>query len=144
MNFRFLVSSLAVGVASLLNGFVVHAVLLGGDYARLPALFRSEAEAGKYFPFMLLAHLSVGFGVTWLYRRQPAPTVLGPGVAFGLGVAVALAIPMYLFYYAVQPMPGTLVAKQVVFNAAGAMLLGLLTAWLNRTRNPNPVHPSRR
>ena len=45
---------------------------------------------------------------------------------------VAMTVPMYLFYYAVQPMPGAVVMKQIGFDVLGAVLLGVLTALLNR------------
>jgi hypothetical protein len=140
MNKRFWISGLVLGIASLLLGFVVHAVLLHGDYARLPNLFRTEADAGKQFPFMLLAHLLIGFGMTWMFRRaippQDRPWVT-PGLSFGIGLAVLVTAPMYLIYYAVQPMPGGVVVKQILFDAVGVVLLGLLAAWLNR---PAPRH----
>ena len=134
MNKHFWISSGTVGVASLMLGFVVHAQLLHADYATLPNLFRSEAEAGRYFPFMLLAHFSIGLGLTWLYRRSlpVGRKFLGPGLSFGVAVAVAMTVPMYLFYYAVQPMPGAVVMKQIGFDGLGAVLLGVLTASLNR------------
>ena len=134
MNKRFWISSGTIGVASLMLGFVVHAQLLHADYATLPNLFRPEAEAGRYFPFMLLAHFSIGLGLTWLYRRSlPVDRkFLDPGVSFGFAIAVAMTVPMYLIYYAVQPMPGAIVMKQIGFDVLGAAFLGFLTALLNR------------
>ena len=57
MNKKFVISSLVMTVAALLEGFVVHAQLLNADYLRLTAIFRPESEAQGYFGFMLLAHL---------------------------------------------------------------------------------------
>ena len=69
MNKKFVISSLVMAFASLMLGFVVHAVILQGDYARLPALFRSETQSQNYFGYMLLAHLFIGIGLTWIYRQ---------------------------------------------------------------------------
>jgi hypothetical protein len=134
MNKRFCISGGVAGVASLMLGFVIHGMLLQRDYARLPALFRSEADASNQFPFMLLAHLMIGFGMTWMYRRSPPvnENFLGAGLRFGVAVAVLMTVPMYLIYYAVQPMPGAVVMKQIGFDVLSALLLGVLIALLNR------------
>ena len=41
----------------MLGSFVVHGSLLQAEYAKLPNLFRPEAESQKYFPLMILAHV---------------------------------------------------------------------------------------
>jgi len=41
---------------------------------------------------------------------------------------------MYLIYYAVQPVPVSLVERQIVFASILAVLLGLVVAWLYRSR----------
>jgi len=134
MNKRFWISSAVAGIGSLMLGFVIHAQLLQHDYATLPNLFRPKAEAERYFPFMLLAHFSIGVGLTWMYRRNlPGDrNFLGPGLSFGAVTIVMMTVPMYLIYYAVQPMPGPVVAKQIIFDAVGVLLLGVLIALLNR------------
>ena len=38
---------------------------------------------------------------------------------------------MFLIYYAVEPMPGMLVAKQIAFSTVQMLVLGVLAAWLN-------------
>jgi hypothetical protein len=139
VNKRFWISGLVLGIASLMLGFVVHAVLLHDDYAQLLGLFRSEADAQRYFPVMLLAHFLIGFGITWMYRRSvPADRqFLSAGISFGIGLAVLMTAPMYLIYYAVQPMPGGVVAKQIVFDVIGVVLLGILVALVNRPSKPS-------
>ncbi len=47
-------------------------------------------------------------------------------------MTVLIPIPIYLIHYAVQPMPGMLVAKQIVFDAIGMLLLGIVAAWINQ------------
>jgi hypothetical protein len=141
MKRRFWISGVALGLASLMLGFVIHAFLLRGDYAKLPSLFRPEADAAKYFLFMLTAHLLIGFGMTWMYRRNVPPLdqpLIIRGVSFGIGLAILMTAPMYLIYYAVQPMPGAVVAKQILFDTIGVVLLGTLAAWLNQ---PGPGVP---
>ena len=134
MNTKFVVSSLVMGFASLMLGFVVHAMALSGDYARLPNLYRPEAQAQGYFGFMLLAHLLIGIGLTWIYRRghEAGKGVLAQGVRFGAAIAVVSTIPVFLIYFAVQPMPSDLVAQQIVFGSIGMLVLGVIVAWVNK------------
>jgi hypothetical protein len=133
MNKKFLISVVAMFVLSMALGLVVHGTLLKADYGTLPALFRPETEAAGYFAYMLLAHLFIAVGFTWIYLqgREDKP-FLAQGVRFGAAIAVLMTIPTYLIYYAVQPMPGMLVAKQIVLDGISVILMGIVVAWLNR------------
>jgi len=133
MNKQFLISSLVMFVAAMLVGFVVHALLLGPDYAALPNMYRPEADSQNYMGYMLTAHLLMGIGLTWVYRmgRDDSPWP-GQGLRFGLAMVVLITVPTYMIYYAVQPMPEFLAARQILFETPGMLLLGLLVAALNR------------
>jgi hypothetical protein len=125
----------AMTVMSLVFGFVIHARLPAPDYAKLPNLFRPEAEQQAYFGFMLLAHVLIGVGFTWVYSAgREAKPFFAQGARFGLAVAVLAVIPTYLIYYAVQPMPGILVAKQIVLGTIAVVLMGIVCAWMNGKR----------
>ena len=39
-----------------------------------------------------------------------------------------------MIYYVVQPMPGGVVLRQMIFDSALIVALGVLVAWLHRTR----------
>jgi hypothetical protein len=128
-------SAVVMAVMSLLLGFVVHGWLLAPDYKALGALFRPDTEQMSFFGFMIAAHVLIGVGFTWIYRMgREAKPFLGQGVRFGLAVAVLSVIPIYLIYYAVQPMPGNVVAKQIVFGTIVAMLMGIVCAWINQDK----------
>ncbi|MGZ5112195.1 MAG: DUF1761 family protein [Usitatibacter sp.] len=138
MNKRFLVSVVVMFVASMITGFVVHGLLLQGDYAKLvPNLFRSPQDSESHFAYMLLAHVFLAVGFTWMYRagRDNRPW-LGQGARFGLAVAVLSVIPTYLIYFAVQPMPSDLVAMQIVFDTIAVVILGVVAAAVNQDRVP--------
>ena len=138
MDKRFWICGIVVSVAALLLDFLVHGVLLQPDYAALvpSGIYRGPEDANAYMPWMLGAHLLIGFGLTWLYRKgmQAGRSVLGQGLRFGAAVAVMSTIPGYLIYYAVQPLPAALVHKQMIFSTITMLLLGLLLAWLNPAR----------
>lgn len=134
MDKKCLISGLVVGVLSLLLGFVVHGILLAADYAKLGNLFRPQADQSATFPYMVIAHLVFGFAFAWIYRegKKAGVATLGQGIRYGLAVALLAIVPMYLIYYAVQPMPGGLVARQIIFDSIAMVLLGLVVAYMNR------------
>jgi len=133
MNKKFLISWLVVFVASMAGGFVVHVVLLGAGYAELPNLFRSDAESQQYFHLMLLAHIIMAGALVWIYQRgQENKPWLQQGARFGIAVALLGPVPLYIIYYVVQPMPGSHVVQQMVYDGALMVLLGILTAFMNR------------
>ena len=133
MGKKFWISVVALFVLSMLIGMVVHGMWLGPEYAKLTSLFRNEADSQKHFWAMLLAHLFIAVSFTLIYLRgREAKPFVGQGVRFGLIVAMLTAIPTYLIYYAVQPMPEALVVKQLVADTIGYVLMGVVVAWINR------------
>jgi hypothetical protein len=72
-------------------------------------------------------------------RRTATLRLLAPGQPFpGRGVAVALLtiVPTYMIYFVVQPMPAGLVIKQIVFDGALTVILGIIVARLFRSTPP--------
>ena len=135
MNKKFIIAWIVLFVAWLLGDFVIHGVLLHGDYLTLPNLYRSDSDAQGYFPFMLLTHAIMAGAFVWIYARGvEAKPWVAQGLRFGVAVALLTVVPMYLIYYAVQPLPGALVVRQIAFASILALLLGLLVAWLYRSR----------
>jgi len=55
---------------------------------------------------------------------------------YGIAIAVLMTIPTYLIYYAVQPIPGALVAKQIVFDTIAALIMGIVVAWTSQPPKP--------
>jgi hypothetical protein len=136
MDKKFLIAWLITFVAWMFGSFVVHGTLLRDDYAKLPNLFRPEADAQQYFPLLILAHVILAGALVRIYSRGiEAKPWLGQGVRFGLTVALLTVVPTYTIYYVVQPMPGVHVLKQIVFDGVLTVLLGVLVAFLYRARH---------
>ena len=133
MNSKFAISVAVMFVVAMIFGFVVHGVILGQDYLQLASLFRTQQDQAGYFPYMLLAHVFMAAGFVWIYvqGRTDKPW-LGQGVRFGLAVVVLVTLPGYLIYYAVQPLPGMLVVKQIALDAVSYVVMGIAVAWLYR------------
>ncbi|MDP9200271.1 MAG: hypothetical protein M3O07_13790 [Pseudomonadota bacterium] len=131
MNKKFLIAWLVIFVLYMAGGIVVHGVLLNDDYLAT-GLMRPEAEAQKLMHLMILAHVLMAGAFTWIYARgvENKPW-LGQGLRFGLAVAVFF-VPIYIIYYVVQPTPGALAAKQIVFDTILTLILGAAVAFLYR------------
>jgi hypothetical protein len=134
MNKKFIIAWIVVLVAWFLGSFVVHAVLLHDDYMQLPTLFRTEGDQQTFFPLMILAHVIMAGAFVWIYARgAEAKPWLAQGVRFGIAVAMLMIVPIYLIYYVVQPLPTSLVIKQIVFDGILTIVLGMIAAWLYRS-----------
>jgi hypothetical protein len=135
MNRKFFIGWLVVFVVWMAGSFVVHGLLLGADYAKLPNLFRRPAEAHQYMPLMILAHVIMAGALTWIYSRgAEAKPWLGQGLRFGAAVALLTVVPWYMIYYVVQPMPGMHVVKQIVFDGILVVILGAVVAFMYRSQ----------
>ncbi len=133
MNKKFFIAWIVVFVAWMAGSFVVHGVLLHDDYLSLPKLFRTEADAQRYLPLMILAHVILSGAFVWIYSRGvEALPWLPQGIRFGLAVALLTIVPTYMIYYVVQPMPGMTVVKQMVFDGILILILGLIAAFMYR------------
>ncbi len=133
MNKKFIIAWIVIFVAWMCGSFVVHGVLLHDDYARLTNLFRPEADAQKYFPLMILAHVILAGALAWIYSRGVEATPWLPqGLRFGLAIALLTIVPTYIIYYVVQPMPNALVIKQIAFDGILMLILGAIVAFVYR------------
>jgi hypothetical protein len=140
VNKKFLIAWVVIFIAWFLGSFVVHGVLLRADYMQLTNLFRPEGDEQKYFPLMIVAHVILSGAFVWIYARgAEAKPWMAQGVRFGLAVALLTAVPTYTIYFAVQPMPGDVVIKQIVYDGVLTIILGMIVAWLYRGAQSNPV-----
>jgi Kef-type K+ transport system membrane component KefB len=134
MNRHFVMSVVAVFVATLLLGMLIHGIVLGPEYEKLtPNFYRPHEDAQRLMGFMLLGNLMFAAGFTWIYRqgREAKPWV-AQGARFGAAVAIMTTIPTYLTYYVVQPTPSHVVMVQIIGAAISLPLVGILCAALNR------------
>ena len=68
MDKRFWICGAVMSVAAMVLDFFIHGLLLQADYAALvPSGFVRGPDAGaRFLPWMLLAHVGIGFGLTAL------------------------------------------------------------------------------
>ena len=132
MNKKFLIAWLVMFVLYFAFGFIVHGILLHDDYLAT-GIMRPEDQQQGMMGLMILAHVMLAGAFTWIYARgvENKPW-LGQGLRFGLAVAFLAVIPLYLIYYVVQPLPSSLVCKQIVFDTVCTLILGAVVAFLYR------------
>ena len=108
----------------------VHGFVLASDYAPYYGrMLRSGSDAG--WPFLLLpvAHLSFAGALVWIYSRAGFEgSRIVRGLKLGvLGFFVGQA-PLWLLWFAEQPWPVALVAKQLVLELASSLIIGATIA----------------
>ena len=133
MNKKLIIAWIVLFIAWFIGSFVVHGVLLHSDYMQLTNLFRAEGDQHKYFSLMILGHVIMAGAFVWIYARGvEAKPWVAQGVRFGVAVALLMIVPIYTIYFVVQPLPGNLVIKQIVFDGVLMVILGMIVAWLYR------------
>ena len=133
MELRFFIAWVVIFVLSMLGGFLVHGAWLSSEYMKLGNLFRSPEGQQRVFPFLVIAHVFSAAAFVWIYRQGvAAKPFVGQGLRYGIAVAFLTAVPTYLTYYAVQPMPRGLVARQIIGESIVILVLGIVVAWLQR------------
>lgn len=118
-------------VISMGTGMLFHGGVLDADYAQIPNLMRPDDEAMGYLPHMLLSHLFKAFAFAWVYQQGVSDRPwLSQAIRFGFAMVFLITVPLYLVYFAVQPMPGILVAKQIVLDTITTMIMAVAVAFI--------------
>lgn len=132
MNTKKLVLTIIVVlIVANLTGFLIHAILLAPDYMAVKEHYRPEGQ--EKMLFINLAYLAFAIGSVWIYAKgvENKPWI-GQGIRFGIATWLILAVPSFCIAYAVQPVPMSLMVKQILFEGVDKILLGLITAALYR------------
>jgi len=133
MTSKCIISALAMFVLTFALSFVVHGVLLHGDYVLMQSWMRPQTDAHAMMLWMVVAHAVFGAAFAWIYYqgREDKPW-LAQGVRFGLAVAALAIVPIYLIYHVVTPVPLAVAIKQIVFDTIRVVIMGVAVAWINR------------
>jgi len=128
---RTILAIVVVFVLSCVFGTLIHAILLHDDYASVAALYRTAQETS--IPLIFTGYLSFAIGSVWMYGHGVEDKAwLGQGVRFGVAVWLVLAVPSFLIAYATQPLPESLLWKQLAFEFINKIVLGVVTAAIVR------------
>ena len=133
MNYkRFILTVVVIFIFANVTGFLIHAMLLGPEYAKLPNLFRAKDNVQLFW--INVAYVAFAIGATWIYAKgvEANRPWLGQGLRFGIAIWLVLAVPSFMIAYAVQPVPVNLMLKQVGYEFVNKLLIGIVIAALYR------------
>lgn len=128
---RIVLAIVVVFVLSVAFGMLIHNMLLRPDYMSVASLYRPPQETKVLAIFA--GYLAFAVGSVWMYWHgvEDRPW-FGQGVRFGIAVWLVVAVPFFLINYAVQPLPDTLVWKQLAYEFVNKVILGVATAAIVR------------
>lgn len=121
------ITAVVVFVALFLTDYLIHGVLLNGQYMATASLWRPEAEMQAYFPWMLLGQFLSAFIFTRLFAHGYQGKGIKEGVCFGILVSLFLA-GHNLIMYSVTPWPLSMVGAWIGLCLVQSALLGAITA----------------
>jgi hypothetical protein len=123
---KFFIAFIGAFVFIFVFGFLWYGKFMHDIHNEVPVLWRTEAEFGSHFSWLILGHVVMAFFLTVLYARfVPAG---GAGVGATLGILVALVYAgADLITFAVQPLTtkilcGWIVGDLIQFAIAGAII----------------------
>jgi hypothetical protein len=132
MTNKLLISAAVMFVMAWALSFVVHGLLLGGDYAATVGM-RPPAEAQTIIGWLILAQALFGVAFAWVYERgREDKPWLAQGLRYGIAIAFLTVIPTYLIYHVVTPVSFALAIKQIVYDTIRLLLMGVTVAWIHR------------
>lgn len=130
---KLIVSAVVMFVMSLVLSYLVHGVLLYGDYMQMQSWMRPQSDARGLFAYMIIAQALFGVAFAWIYvqGREDKPW-LAQGIRYGVAIAALAIAPTYLIYHVVTPVPLVVAIKQIVYDTIRIVLMGAVVAWINR------------
>jgi hypothetical protein len=127
MNWKkFFFAFIAAFVFIFVFGFLWYGKLMHDIHNEVPTLWRTEAEFGSHFHWLILGHVVMAFFLTLLYARFVPMGGAGAGAMLGILVALVY-VGNDLITFAVQPLTTKMLAGWIVgglleFAIAGAII----------------------
>src|SRR5438067_11894436 len=88
---KFFIAFIAAFGFIFLFGFLWYGKLMHGAHQEVPTLWRTEADFGNHFPWLVLGHLVMAFFLTMLYAQFVRAGVAVAGAKSGIPVALVYA-----------------------------------------------------
>lgn len=134
----FFISCLGVAVLISVMEYVIHEILLSGWYEATASLWRPKAEQWDMVAWMFGGMvLFVGvFGYIYVQGRKGKS--LTEGMRYG-GLIGLLIGSIWLMFYAIQPIPLTLIGWWIIAGLVEMATAGAVFAYLYRPKEDVPV-----
>jgi MFS superfamily sulfate permease-like transporter len=125
--------ALAIGAAFLVSqilAIAIHGFLLASDYEPFyGTLLRPMNQATWQVMLLPLSHLAFVSALVWVFSRVDLEgSTSARGVKIGVLGWLIGQVPLWLLWYAEQPWPDTLVLKQLGYELASSIVIGLTIA----------------
>ncbi|MGH1439977.1 MAG: hypothetical protein ACRBBR_07710 [Cellvibrionaceae bacterium] len=127
MNKRFWLGFIIVAVFITLYEWVFHGIMLKGDYIATAHLWRPEAEMESYFAWMFAGQLLFSFIFCLLFTFTRCQTNFKDGATYGLVIGLLMS-SVSLVYYAVMPIPMSLLAGWILGGIIETIIAGAIFA----------------
>jgi len=123
---KFLFAFIAAFVFIFVFGFLWYGKFMHDIHNEVPTLWRTEADFGSHFSWLILGHVVMAFFLAMLYARFVPAGGAGAGAMLGILVALVYA-GADLISFAVQPLTtkilcGWIVGDLIQFAIAGAII----------------------
>jgi hypothetical protein len=127
MNPKSLAITILVAFATIwATDFIVHGLWLAGTYQATASLWRPEADMVAHMPWMLLGQFLAAAAFTVIFAACVAEKrCMNCSLKYAASMGV-FAGAGQIITYAVQPLPGSLVAKWFFVGIAQALVLGFI------------------
>ena len=104
---RWLLASVAVFVTMFVLEFIIHGVLLQGEYQRTASLWRPMADMQRLMWIMWLGYLVFAAFFAFIYTKgyEKGKPGLGQGFRFGVFVGAMLSVLHGFGWYVILPIP---------------------------------------
>ena len=140
MNIKSLVITIVVAFVTVwATDFLIHAVWLSATYGATKELWRPEAEMLEKMPWMLLGQFLVATAFTTIFAACVAEKrCIRCTLKYSAAIGV-LGGGGQIIMYAVQPFPGSLVAKWCLGYFVQSLVLGVI---VHKVYKPNATPPA--
>lgn len=100
-----MIGSIAVFVFFFVYEWVFHELIMNSWYQEALHLFRPAGQMAAFMPWMVAGFLVMAFGFCLVFLKGYEGKGIGEGVRYGIYVAVAFGVSVYMINYAVFPHP---------------------------------------
>lgn len=137
MNPKSLVVTILVAFVTVwATNFLIHGLWLAGAYKATASLWRPEAEMMAKMPWMLLGQFLVAAAFTMIFAACVAEKrCISCSIKFAACMGI-FASAGQIIGFAVEPYPGSLVAKWVLAAIVQAVVLGIV---VHKVYKPAPI-----
>ena len=125
---KYVIGSIVVFVVMFVLEYVLHEIILIGQYEATQHIYRTKEAMGQYMPAMILAYIMMSFGFCYIFIQGYKGKGCVEGIRYGLLIGFAFVVPSALINYTVFPMSGWIMLGHFIGFPIETMILGAVIA----------------